>query len=450
MAEPDWIPPFIPQPPVPDKPLQRLRNAMTCGARNWPASIYRDAVTPILGARILMVTDAGLLQQILVSDAQNFEQAETTLNILRPVWRGGIAAVTGQAWRWQRRAAAPLFTPACAQEVVPAAQSAARRMIARIDPVADLTQQTADAMTQVVFDTFLTGANDPDAKAQFAQAGQDLTADMSRINIADVLQLPAVLRPLFGATGKAAAARLHAIVTRVIGQANSAIEGSLRARLMAATDPETGHAMTPDLVRDNIVGTLAAGRETTGLSLSWAIWALSHQPQVQDRLRREIAQAGLPPDLTPQCLTRMPYLRQVIYEAMRLFPAAPVLGRQVAADVALDGHQFKKGQLLLIPVYALHRHPDFWDRPAVFDPDRFHTDKFDARAARSRFMPFGAGPRICLGMAFAMAELETMLATILRGHRIEPVGAPDDVVLEMGATLRARDGLHVRLLADPV
>ena len=147
--------------------------------------------------------------------------------------------------------------------------------------------------------------------------------------------------------------------------------------------------MRRHVVRDNIVGTLAAGRETTALSLSWTLWALSHQPQVQARLRADIAASEIGIVVTADDLMRVPFLRQVIYEAMHLFPAAPVLGRQVKEDITLDGHTFKKGQLLLIPVYALHRHPDFWDKPQVFDPDRF-----DPRAARGRFMPFGAGPRI--------------------------------------------------------
>lgn len=448
MAETNWIPPYIEQPRVLDAPFQRLQNAMRCGARNWPESIYTDAVTPILGQRIVMVTHRDLLQEILVTQAKGFEQADTTLNILRPVWREGIAAVSGKAWRWQRRAAAPLFTPASAAEVVPVAEAAAQRLSERASVDADITRVAADAMTEVVFDTFLTGAEDARERVQFAQAGEDLTADMSRINVADVLQLPRFLRPLMGATGRGPAARLHKIVEAVIGRA-PAPEGSLRARLMSATDPETGQAMTADLVRDNIVGTLAAGRETTALSLSWTLWALSHQSHVQARLREQIKAAGLGAAITADDLTRVPYARQVIFEAMRLFPAAPVLGRQVVKNIEVRGHSFKRGQLVLIPVYALHRHPDFWDKPQVFDPDRFHTSRFDARTARGRFMPFGAGPRICLGMAFAMAELKAMLVTILRAHKIDPVGAPDDIVLEMGATLRTRHGLRVALVADP-
>ena len=97
MAQPDWIPPFIEQPEVLDGPLRQFQNAMRCGARNWPASIYSDAVTPILGQRIVMVTDHEMLQEILVTQATGIEQADTTLNILRPVWRDGIAAVTGKA-----------------------------------------------------------------------------------------------------------------------------------------------------------------------------------------------------------------------------------------------------------------------------------------------------------------------------------------------------------------
>ena len=396
-----------------------------------------------------MVSGTALLNEILVAQAGHFEQADTTLDILRPVWRNGIAAVTGKSWRWQRRAAAPLFTPSSAAEVVPVAERAARDLIAAFDPKTDMTRAAADAMTQVVFDTFLTGSDDPADRADFAEAGEGLTADMSRINIADVLQLPSFLRPLLGATGQKPAGKLHRIVASII-EKNDPQAGSLRARLVSAVDPETGQAMTPDLVRDNIVGTLAAGRETTALTLSWTLWALSHQPDIQSRLRAEIAAADLGGNLASDDLKRVPYVRQVIYETMRLFPSAPVLGRQVKADVTIDGHEFRKGQLLLIPVYALHRHPDFWDQPDVFDPDRFHTDNFDARAARGRFMPFGAGPRICLGMAFAMAELEAMLITILRGHRVDPIGSPDDIVLEMAATLRARDGLHVALVADPV
>jgi cytochrome P450 len=424
---------------------------MTCVIRVWPRQVYEGDFyrPPLPGFLLVMNEDA--IRQVMIDDADHFPQAEATLRLVRPIWREGIAASTGDAWRWQRRAATPAFTPKCAGLVVPFAETAAYRLAERWrreGRAVEITAGFADAATQVVFDAFLAKHGDETDRAAFSHWGDQLTSEMERLNTADVFQLPAWTRAFLGPTLRKPAAALHKVAARILAESGNATDSAPLLHLLASSkDPESGRTMSAGRLEDNIVGALAGGRGTTALALSWALWLIAQHRPAQDRLHREIAEACLDGPLQASDLARVPFARQVLLEAMRLYPPAAQIARQCIRDTRLGTVDVRKGTLVIIPIYALHRHRRYWTDPDVFEPERFAPDRFDPRESRYRFMPFGGGGRICLGMHFALTEAQTMLITLLREHEVapDPDAAPPE--LTVGSTLRPRNGL--RLVFSP-
>ncbi|MDZ4265064.1 MAG: cytochrome P450, partial [Mycobacterium sp.] len=197
--------------------------------------------------------------------------------------------------------------------------------------------------------------------------------------------------------------------------------------LIAARDPETGRALADEDICNDLLIFMLAGHDTTATALTYALWALGHHPDVQDRVAAEAAAIG-DRELTPEDVGGLGYTVQVLREALRLCPPAAGVGRMAVRDIAVDGYRVEKGSLILVGIYALHRDPDLWPRPEVFDPDRFTPEAMKARD-RWNFLPFAGGARSCIGEHFAMLETTLALATIVRAVRIRSVGSefPVDV-----------------------
>jgi cytochrome P450 len=446
-----FVPPYVEAPEQVRLSPGLLKAAISNTISTWPKSLYETGFYKPPGTRVLLTCDEGAIEQMLLREADRFPQSTLTLRILAPVWRGGLAAQSGHAWRWQRRAMAPAFTPAAVEPVIGPAVRSARKLAARMqqdgEPV-DVFAAAADAVTDVVFDTFL-GAASVDGREQFNAAGIELTRQMGKLNPADIFNLPNWTRPLLGMTARRPADDLHSLVAELLTDEELAGEQSGQLQLLrmlaSATDPETGTAMTPVRLRENIVGALAAGRETTALALAWTLWLVAQHRPTRERLAAEAAALSADDELTGEALRSSPFSLQVIREAMRLYPPAPQIARTAAEAVSLAGHELRKGDQVVIAAYALHRREDYWPNPHAFDPERFGPGRYNARASRLRYLPFGGGPRICLGMAFAIVELQAMLLTLMRMGTPALRPGHDRVEFEVGATLRPGNGLFVAL-----
>ena len=227
------------------------------------------------------------------------------------------------------------------------------------------------------------------------------------------------------------------------GRTPDAESKDLLARLLAARDSETGGGMTGKEVRDQVVTIFMAGHETTSLALSWTWYLLSQHPAVEAKLYNELRDVlgGRTPVYADVASLR--YTRMVLEESMRLYPPAHTTGRQPIAPDEILGHRIPAGAEVLIMPWLLHRKPQLWENPDRFDPERFLPERV-AERPRFAYMPFGAGPRICIGAAFAMTEAILILATIAQryrlhlkpGHPVEPQGL---------ITLRPRQGLRMML-----
>jgi cytochrome P450 len=201
--------------------------------------------------------------------------------------------------------------------------------------------------------------------------------------------------------------------------------------------------MSDEQLVDNLLTFLAAGHETTAKLLTWALYLLARAPDWQERLRAEaLAVTGGAP-IAAGHIERLVLMQRVLKETMRLYPPAPVLTRVTAEEVELDGTTIDKGVLIVMPIYAVHRHRKVWDDPDRFDPDRFLPER-EATYQRAQFMPFGFGPRTCIGSSFAMIEATAILTTLVRGARFGWDGrhAPEPV---SRVTLRPKGGMPLRV-----
>jgi cytochrome P450 len=240
---------------------------------------------------------------------------------------------------------------------------------------------------------------------------------------------------------RAALRSIDRVVYRLIArhrrnQAAGEPDLDLLALLMAMRDEETGAGLSDRELRNEAVTFLLAGHETTANALTWTFHLLSRHPDVENRLREELAGvlAGRAPTLDD--LSRLPYLKQVIQESMRLYPPVWIIERRVIAEDTVGGFRLPAGSAVVIAPYALHRHPEFWVRPEAFEPSRFETSASDA------YIPFGMGSRSCIGNEFAMLEARLITAMIVQAFRLRWVpGRP--VEPQPGLTLRRPNGLMI-------
>ncbi|MCW2591129.1 MAG: cytochrome [Mycobacterium sp.] len=222
-------------------------------------------------------------------------------------------------------------------------------------------------------------------------------------------------------------------------------EAPLVRALMAATDPATGRGLTDDEIRDELIVFIGAGHDTTATTMAYALWQLGRHPDLQDRLRAEVDAIG-DRQLTPEDVPNLGYTVQVLHEALRLCPPGAANGRLTTQDIEVDGHRVKAGSMVTVGVYALQRDPALWDRPNEFDPDRFRPELAKS-IDRWQYLPFGAGPRTCIGDHFAMLELALALATIV--HTVEIRSAHPEFPMETPFTLVAAEPITARVTRRP-
>lgn len=205
-------------------------------------------------------------------------------------------------------------------------------------------------------------------------------------------------------------------------RADPTLDAPLVRALLEATDPDTGRALSDDEIASDLIAFMLAGHDTTATTLTYALWALGHHPDVQQQVYAEVARLG-ERQLTPQDVPQLGYTVQVLHEALRLCPPAAAVARMAMCDVAIDGYRVEAGTMIGVGIFALHRDPALWDRPLDFDPDRF-CPELSKRRDRWQYIPFGAGPRSCVGDHFAMLEATLALAGIIRHVEIRSSG-PD-------------------------
>ena len=443
-------PPTVEPAPQP-LPLRRflirfVRNPLS----SLPRAVYEDGIVVHDNGRSIVawVTDPALIEEVLLSRAEEFPKTPLEKKVFENTLGDGILTSQGPSWRWQRRTAAPLFRPADLAHLVPAMSAAAEHQLQRWRNAPGSIQAVDRDMTETTFrvisETMFAGSADAEAAAILAASDKALSTVSWDIAAAMLRFPPWLWYPGKFGRRRAGRALRDAVATILTRRRAAGIQGDdLLARLATARDPDTGAPMSDKQLIDNLVTFLAAGHETTAKALTWTLYLIARAPEWQQRIRREVRDVAGESAIGAAHIDRLVVTRAVLEEAMRLYPPAPVMTRQTAAATVLGGKSLPGGALIMIPIYGLHRHTKLWDDPDRFDPERFMPER-KAKYARTQYMPFGFGARTCIGASFAMMEAVAILATLVRRADFEWDGrhAPEPL---SRVTLRPRGGMPLRV-----
>lgn len=415
-----------------------------------PAVFHAPLVhSRVLGRDRFHVMDPALIREALVGNADALAKGPELRRTLGPALGQGLLTANGAHWRWQRQATAPIFRPERLDAFLPAMLQAAAETGERwralpngaeIDIGHEMMRTTFD----IILATMISGQAGIDA-ARVERAITDYLETTTWVFALSLMNAPAWMPYPGRARAEQAAAWLRGEVMRVaaVRRAAGSRSGDLIDALGSSSDPETGRTMTDDEITDNLLTFLMAGHETTALGTAWTLDLLARHPACEARVVAEIEAVTRGGPLRPEHVAALSYTRQVFQEAMRLYPPAPIIARVVTRPFTLAGRSVPDGSMVYVPIYALHRHSALWARPEEFDPDRFAPGPSAARH-RFAYLPFGAGPRTCIGNGFAMMEGVAILATLLRAVRLRST-TPQPPKPKMRLTLRPSGKLMLRV-----
>lgn len=395
---------------------------------------------------LVLVSDPAAVRQVLVEQADDYRKTTRGYVKLRLTLGNGLITSEGDFWLRQRRIAQPAFhrkaLAGFAGVMGRVAHETADRLLAAAPGPVDLTGPMNRLALEVVAEA-LFGADLGPRAAVIEDAVTALvepfwTFTTSPYPYPELVPSPRNLRFW------RARWRIRRMLRALIDEARTRGEPSdLLSMLMAARDPETGEAMTDAQLVDEGITLLGAGHETTANALAFALHLVAAHPTVGERLAAEADATIGDARPTADQIGALHYARQVLQEAMRLYPPVWMLARKAATDGELGGFAVPEGAFVLVPVYALHRLPGVWSEPERFDPDRFAPDA--PAPDRGAYLPFSRGRRQCIGDRFAMMEASCALAMFARRFRVEPAGDPP-IELQPSLTLRARGPVRVKVV----
>jgi cytochrome P450 len=400
---------------------------------------------------VYQVNHPGGIQRVLQENHHNYGKGSFAIGTMKAALGNGLVMSEGDFWLRQRRLMQPVFhhrsLARLAEDMVAAALSTRKDWegSSTVDLSQEMMRLTLDIATQAMFSTRVVADN-----ARLSQAFTTLMEDIS-FRFQNPLYPPLALPTPRNRRFRQALAFLDGIIHNIIQErrqltADLPLEGwpgDLLSLLMQAQDAETGERMSDRQLRDEVVTLFGAGHETTAKTLTWCWYLLATHPQAEANLHAELESVlgGRPPALAD--LKALPYTRMVIEETLRLFPPAWITSRQATGEDELCGYHVPAGTLIWISPYVMHRHPEYWEDPDTFIPERFDPDQ---RAERPRFayFPFGGGPHLCIGRDFALMEAQLVLATLAQRYRlgVQPGQKVEPLAL---VTLQPRGGLTMTL-----
>jgi cytochrome P450 len=416
-----------------------------------PPEVYREPLvySRVAGRTRLLITEPALIHEALVRNADALSKGEDVRRALGPALGEGLLTADGAHWRWQRQSVAPAFRHEKLLGLLPAMISAAEKtrdrwLASGSQTALGISHEMMRTTFDIIVETMMSGPGQIDV-ARVEKGITDYLKPTGWIFALSILEAPEWLPYPGRRRATAAASYLRSALLSMIAKRRRGGEPreDLVALLLAASDPETGRTMTDGEVADNLLTFITAGHETTALGLAWTFHLLARHPAEEARVLAEIQEVVGSGSIRPEHIAQLTYTRQVFSEAMRLFPPAPIITRTATRAFRLGAFTVPAGTVVIVPIHAVHHHSTLWERPEQFDPERFAPEQAKARH-RYAYMPFGAGPRICIGSAFATMEAVAILAVLLQEVRLRRVSDVEPTPT-MKVTLRPKQEIWMQI-----
>lgn len=416
-----------PAPVVHPKELSTLRLALTA-VRNsleiWPESAFDLTFSrnKVLGVENVLISDPAGIRHVMAENAMNYVRPTIMPRLLRPLVGHGLFLAEGTEWRRQRRQLSSVFTPSSVSSLLPHFLAAANDLMDDIkgDQPVDLDDAYQGVALNAVLRALFSLPDRKDRDRVGNVVRQYITGP-GRPQVLDGLARTETAFSFALGGRRAFQKRWTALVDSIVADRRRVAPGDaprdLLDLLFAARDPETGGSLSPAEIRDQAATMIFAGYETTARLLFWASYLLTLDQREQSRVHAEVS--AFPPNRIRDLkdLENWPRLRMTLLETLRLYPPVPMLIREPLEDDVILGEPVRRGVQVYIAPWVLHRHRKYWKEPTAFMPDRF-ANQASPWTSGGGYMPFGAGPRICIGAMFAMAEAQIILATLLHSHRL--------------------------------
>ncbi|MBO0735320.1 MAG: cytochrome P450 [Alphaproteobacteria bacterium] len=391
----------------------------------FPPHAFEEEVVNrrFFGRRQIILNRPAGIQHILIDNSANYRRTAATVRMLRPLLGNGLLLSKGEDWRYQRRTVAPALAPRTIPNLSQHIARATRSVIGRL---AAASEGPVDLLTEMQF-LALEIAGRSMFSLQMHRHGTELrdlmmrySDHLGRPNLLDML-LPLRIPSPRDIARRRVRKRWLDLIRRLIAEREARAcgnrPGDLFDLLSEARDPETGSGFSGERLLDQVATLIIAGHETTAVALFWALYLLAVTPAVQERLAAEVAGVDLGPDFAADALARLVYTRAVVNETLRLYPPAFTLVRQARKADLAGGITVPAGAVVFIAPWVLHRHRRLWSQPESFDPGRFLPGA--PPPDRFAYMPFGIGPRVCIGAQFALTEATLVLASMTQAFHIE-------------------------------
>jgi cytochrome P450 len=442
---------------VPLGPVGLLLALRQNPVETWTRAHFEKPI--LVGRRVLgemaVVSEPAAIRRVLLDNVTNYRKDDLQRRVLSPGLGDGLLTAEGKQWRAQRRTVAPMFTPRNVLSFAPQMADAARASVQRLqrrrvgqilDVSAEMARVTLEILERTIFTDGL--GQGPE---HFREAVTRYFDTAGRIDPLDLLGFPDFI-PRIGRIRSRPTLRffrdsVDAIIAtrrKNLPDPNYQRPHDLLTLLLEAKDPETGVGLDEEELRANIITFIGAGHETTANALTWSLYLLSQSPEWRERLAaeadRELAGGG-----AETLADRLVETRAVIEEAMRLYPPAATLTREAVEPDMLAGRRIKKGMRVVVSPFVVHRHRLLWRDPDLFMPERFLGEARE-KIDRFAYLPFGAGPRVCVGASFALQEACIVLAHLMQAFRFEHVETHEVRPIQR-VTLRPKDGMPMRVFA---
>jgi cytochrome P450 len=372
------------------------------------------------------------------------DRGGTTMAVqLRRLMGGNLLVLPHHQWLPRRRTLQPMFTKLRVRRYAGHMAAAAQALVdgwrdgATLDLDTECRALTLRALGRSVLGMDLDARADTIGPALRTALSWVTDRGSRPVNLPQWVPTPGQRR------ARGANATLHQLAADILAAVRDdpAIDAPLVRALITATDPQTGQPLSDDDICNELVLFVLAGHDTTSTTLTYSLWALGRHPEIQDRLFEEVSALGDRP-LTPDDVPQLGHTVRVLHEALRLCPPGAGTPRLLKKDLVVDGYRLEAGTMAIVSFYAMHRDPQLWDDPLTFDPDRFLPERSQGRS-RWQYLPFGGGPRSCVGDHFAMLEATLALATLIRTARIESLN--DDFPLATPFTVVAAEPIDARV-----